>query len=206
MKSPVSSPAAMASQRPVLPLILAVSGASGAPYARNLLKHLVRLRIPVELVVSEAGARLIQDELGATATPEGLCGGKAPGVTKRSIKDIGAAIAWGGLETRGMVILPCSMGRIGSIAAGLSQDLMDRAAAVTMKEGRKLVLVPREAPIGVIHLEAMATLARAGAVILPASPGFYTRPKTLEDLLTFMTVKLCRVLGIAPPDAPGYTG
>ena len=93
---------------------------------------------------------------------------------------------------------------IGSIAAGLSQDLVDRAASVTLKEGRKLVLVLREAPIGVIHLDAMAKLARAGACILPASPGFYTKPKTIEDLLTFMTVKLCRVLGIEPPDAPGY--
>ncbi len=186
------------------PLILAVTGASGAPYARHFLRHLVRLGIPVELVVSEAGARLIRDELDAPATPEGLCGGKAPGVHRRSIKDIGASIAWGGRETRGMVLLPCSMGRVGSIAAGLSLDLVDRAASVTMKEGRRLVLVPREAPIGAIHLDAMAALARCGVTILPASPGFYTRPKSIEDLLAFLTVRICRSLGLPPPDAPGY--
>lgn len=194
----------MPRRRPADPVILAVTGASGAPYARRFLSHLVSLRIPVELVVSEAGARLIHDELGAPATPEGLCGGKAPGVSARSVKDIGAAIAWGGLKTRGMAILPCSMGRIGSLAAGLSQDLIDRAAAVTLKEGRRLVLVPREAPIGIIHLEGMAALARAGAVILPASPGFYTKPKTLEDLVDFMVAKLCRTLDLEPPDVPAY--
>ena len=187
-----------------VPLILAVTGASGAPYARHFLRHLVSLKIPVELVVSEAGARLIRDELDAPATPEGLCGGRAPGVVRRSIRDIGASIAWGGLETRGMVLLPCSMGRVGSIAAGLSLDLVDRAASVTMKEGRRLVLVPREAPVGAIHLEAMATLARCGVSILPASPGFYTRPKTIDDLLAFLTVRICRSLGIPAPDAPGY--
>ncbi len=186
------------------PLILAVSGASGAPYARRFLKHLVRLKIPVELVVSEAGARLIHDELGAPATPAGLCGGTAPGVTKRGIRDIGAGIAWGGAPTRGMAILPCSMGRVGSLAAGLSLDLMDRAAAVTLKEKRNLVLVPRETPVGAIHLEAMARLARAGAVILPASPGFYTRPKTLDDLLDFMVARVCKALDLEPPDVPGY--
>ena len=190
-----------------VPLILAVSGASGAPYARNLLKHLVRIKIPVELVITEAGALLIRDELdGAKPTPEGLCGGKAPGVTLRSLRDVAAPISWGGAETLGMVVLPCSMGRIGSISAGLSQDLVDRAASVTLKEGRRLVLVPREAPIGVIHLEAMAKLAHAGACILPASPGFYTKPKTIEDLLTFLTVKICKALKIEPPDAPGYEG
>ena len=186
------------------PLILAVTGASGAPYARRLLRHLVSRRIPVELVVSEAGARLIHDELGSPSTPEGLCGGRAPGVSARSVRDIGARIAWGAMETRGMVILPCSMGRVGSLAAGLSQDLIDRAAAVTMKEGRRLVLVPREAPIGAIHLEAMTKLARAGAVILPASPGFYTRPKTLDDLVDFLVAKVCRSLGIPPPKVPAY--
>ena len=192
----------MANTKP--PLILAVTGASGAPYARHFLAHLVRLRIPVELVITEAGARLIRDELDAPATPEGLCGRKAPGVSLRSVKDIGASIAWGGMETRGMVLLPCSMGRVGSLAAGLSQDLVDRAAAVTMKEGRRLVLVPREAPVGSIHLEAMAKLARCGVTILPASPGFYTRPKTIEDLLAFLTVRICKSLGIPAPDAPGY--
>ena len=186
------------------PLILAVSGASGAPYARRLLRHLVRLKVPVELVVSEAGARLIHDELDAPATPAGLCGGPAPGVTKRAIKDISARIAWGGAPTLGMAILPCSMGRVGSLAAGLSLDLMDRAATVTLKEGRKLVLVPREAPVGAIHLEAMARLAQAGAVILPASPGFYTRPKTLDDLLDFMVARICKALGLEPPDVPDY--
>ena len=186
------------------PLILAVTGASGAPYARHFLAHLVRRRVPVELLVSEAGARLIRDELGAPATPGGLCGGKAPGVVLRPVKDIGALIACGGAPTLGMAVLPCSMGRIGSLAAGLSQDLIDRAAAVTMKEGRRLVLVPREAPVGVIHLEAMARLAHAGAVILPASPGFYTRPRTLEDLYAFLTAKLCGCLGLPPPKVPAY--
>ena len=189
---------------PKPPVILGLSGASGAAYARHFLKHLVRLKVPVELVVSEAGAWLLRHELDAAPTPEGLCGGKAPGVTLRSIRDLGASISWGGSPTLGMVILPCSMGRVASIAAGLSQDLLDRAAAVTLKEGRKLVLVPREAPIGVIHLEAMARLAHAGAVILPASPGFYTHPKTIEDLLAFLTAKLCRTLGLEPPDVPAY--
>lgn len=194
----------MAARRKRPALTLAVTGASGAAYARHFLRHLVRIRQPVELVVSEAGAWLIRHELEAPATPEGLCGGKAPGVTPRSVKDLGAPIAWGGEPSIGMVLLPCSMGRVGSIAAGLSQDLIDRAAAVTLKEGRKLVLVPREAPFGLIHLEAMATIVRAGGILMPASPGFYTHPKTIEDLLAFMTAKLCRTLGLEAPDVPAY--
>lgn len=186
------------------PLILAVTGASGAPYARRLLRHLVRRRIRVELVFSEAGARLVREELDASPTAEGLCGGRASGVSMRPLRNVGARIAWGGAPTLGMAVVPCSMGRVGSFAAGLASDLIDRAAAVTLKEGRRLVLVTREAPVGLLHLEGMVRLARAGAVILPASPGFYTRPRTIDNLLDFMVVKICASLGLPAPEAPGY--
>ena len=177
-----------------LPLVLAITGASGAPYAVRLLQGLVAAGQPTWLIVSDHGYRLLDTESGI-ATIEALrerVGASSWDAHVRVFddKDRGALPASGSVRTKGMVICPCSMGTVAAIAAGTSRSLVERAADVVLKERRKLVVVPRETPYSDIHLENMLRLTRAGAIVLPASPGFYHRPQRIEQLVDFVVGRI----------------
>lgn len=186
--------------RASLPIVVAITGASGAPYAVRLLEALVAARRPVWLVVSSHGFRLLSTESGIADVAALRAHVGAPAwdaqVTVFDDGDRGAKPASGSARTAGMVVCPCSMGTVASIASGTSRSLVERAADVTLKERRPLVLVPRETPLSLIHLENMLTLTRAGAVIMPAAPGFYHRPTQIGELVDFMVARVLDHLGV----------
>ena len=176
------------------PIIVAITGASGAPYAVRLLEALVAARRSVSLIVSDHGLRLLQTETALRSVEDlrATVGAAAWDASVRVYddRDRGAAPASGSARSAGMVICPCSMGTISAIAAGSSRSLVERAADVTLKERRRLIVVPRETPYSAIHLENMLTLTRAGAIVLPASPGFYHRPNDIDDLVKFVVARV----------------
>jgi flavin prenyltransferase len=177
-----------------LPVVMAITGASGAPYAVRLLEQLVAVGQPVQLIVSAHGLRLLATETDI-GTIEGLRAsvgleGWEQYVTLFDDGDRGAAPASGSARNRGMVICPCSMGTISAISQGSSRSLVERAADVALKERRRLIVVPRETPYSEIHLENMLRITRAGAVVLPASPGFYHRPAAIEELVDFVVARV----------------
>jgi flavin prenyltransferase len=182
------------SERPGRPIIVAITGASGAPYAVRLLEALVAAGRPVSLIVSDHGLRLLQTETSLESVDDlrAQIGATAWDAAVRVYddRDRGAAPASGSARSAGMVICPCSMGTISAIAAGSSRSLVERAADVTLKERRRLIVVPRETPYSAIHLENMLTLTRAGGVVLPASPGFYHRPSGIDDLVNFVVARV----------------
>jgi flavin prenyltransferase len=190
------------------PIVVAVTGASGAPYAVRLLEALVERQRSVSLIVSDHGVRLLDTEMGISSVDalRSHVGASAwdAAVTVYDDRDRGAAPASGSALTAGMVVCPCSMGTISAIAVGASRSLVERAADVTLKERRALVLVPRETPYSAIHLENMLTLTRAGAVVLPASPGFYHRPRTVDDLVNFVVARILDHLGVEHAVAPRW--
>ncbi len=188
-----------------LPVTLAITGASGAPYGVRLLAALCATDIDVRLIVSETGWRLLREELdidGPTMLRQHT--GDWARVTLYQDRDRGATPASGSAPSRGMAICPCSMGTLASIAQGTTRSLVERAADVVLKERRRLVLVPRETPYSAIHLENMLRLTHAGAVILPASPGFYHRPKHIDDLVDFVVGRVLAQLGIASSLGPRW--
>lgn len=181
------------------PLILGVTGASGLIYAVRAVKFLLEADYAIELVASKSAYMVWQAEQDIRMPPEpeqqehfwrqqaGVAeGGKL--LCHRS-GDVGAAIASGSFRTLGMVIIPCSMSTVAKLAAGLSSDLLERAADVQLKEARKLVIVPRETPFSLIHLRNLTTLAEAGARIVPAIPAWYHNPQTIEDLVDFVVAR-----------------
>jgi flavin prenyltransferase len=183
-----------------LPLVMAVTGASGAPYAVRLLEQLLIANTPVQLILSSHGLRLLRTETDITSESElrDAVGAKRWDdlVTSFDDGDRGAAPASGSARNRGMVICPCSMGTVSAISQGTSRSLVERAADVALKERRKLVLVPRETPYSAIHLENMLRVTRAGAVILPASPGFYHRPTSIAEMVDFVVARVLDHLDI----------
>jgi len=187
----------VAAERPV---VMAVTGASGAPYAVRLLETLVAREQRVSLIVSDHGLRLLDTELGIASVAQlrDRVGVEAWDAMVRVYddRDRGAAPASGSALTAGMVICPCSMGTLSAIAVGASRSLVERAADVALKERRGLIVVPRETPYSAIHLDNMLTLTRAGAVVLPASPGFYHRPRTIDDLVNFVVGRVLDHLGV----------
>lgn len=188
-----------------VPVTMAITGASGAPYAVRLLGALNDARVPVHLIVSDTGWRLLDEELGVrgeAALRERT--GDWANVTVYRDNDRGATPASGSAPSRGMVICPCSMGTLASIAQGTTRSLIERAADVVLKERRRLVLVPRETPYSQIHLENMLRLTRAGAVVLPASPGFYHRPQSIADLIDFVVGRALAQLGIESELGPRW--
>jgi flavin prenyltransferase len=182
------------------PIVFAITGASGVPYAVKLLQRLVEAQRPVQLIISEHGWRLLETERAIADMPalQAETGGDAWNglVTTFDDHDRGAAPASGSALTAGMVVCPCSMGTLAAISAGTSRSLIERAADVTLKERRTLVLVPRETPLSAIHLENMLRLARAGAVVMPAAPGFYHRPSSIDDLVDFVVGRVLDHLGV----------
>lgn len=181
-------------------VVVGISGASGIPYAKDLLETLRRSAdVEVHLVATDGARRVATDELGV---PFDEIAALAHVV--HTNRDIGAAIASGSFRTAGMVVVPCSATTLSKIAWGICDNLLTRAAYVHLKERRPLVLVPREAPLPLPTLEAMVKAAQAGATILPASPGFYTRPRTIDDLLGFVTQRILDLLGIESTRAPRW--
>jgi flavin prenyltransferase len=183
-----------------LPLVVAITGASGAPYAVRVLQHLVTSGKRVWLIVSGHGLRLLETEMGiaSVAALRERLGADAwdQWVTTYDDADRGAAPASGSTRTAGMLICPCSMGTVAAVAHGTSRSLVERAADVTLKERRRLIVVPRETPYSEIHLENMLRLTRAGAIVLPASPGFYHRPQSVEDLVNFVAARVLDLLDV----------
>ena len=172
-------------------IVVGITGASGSVYAVRLIDVLRKQGIEVHAVVTDSGQRVLDYECGVTMEE----------LSRRvdvlyPNTDVGAAIASGSFRMDAMVVLPCSMKTAGAIAHGVTDDLLTRAADVTLKEGRRLLLVPRETPMHEIHLENLLRLARAGAVVMPAAPGFYHRPETLDDLVNMMVGKILDRLGI----------
>ena len=172
--------------------MLALTGASGAPYGVRLLEVLARNQVPVWLIASEHGVRLLKEECGIDSL-EGLrkaTGGDWSSVVTYPDEDRGALPASGSQRTSGMVICPCSMGTVAAIAGGTSRSLVERAADVTLKERRKLILVPRETQLSLVHLRNLVAVTEAGAVVIPAAPGFYHRPTQISELVDFIVQRV----------------
>jgi flavin prenyltransferase len=185
----------------VKPWVVGITGASGAIYGVKLCQALLQDGRDVHLVVTEAGWRVLKDELGWSAADrssmlEEHFGGRGGKLIYHSVKDIGASIASGSFRTAGMVVVPCSMGTLSAMARGASDNLLERAADVILKEGRPLLLVPRETPLHAVHLENMLALARLGAKIIPAMPAFYHLPASLEEAVDFMVGKVLDMMDI----------
>jgi 4-hydroxy-3-polyprenylbenzoate decarboxylase len=181
-----------------LPLVLGVTGASGAPYGVRLVAALVRAGVPLQLIISRHGWRLLEMEAGVgdLAALREQIGGDWSKVEIFENDDRGATPASGSARTRGMVVCPCSMGTLAAIAQGHSRSLIERAADVTLKERRRLVLVPRETPLSLVHLRNMLAVTRAGAVVMPAAPGFYHRPPSVDALVDFIVARILDHLGV----------
>ena len=195
---------------------VAITGASGSIYAYRTLVHMAASGVVerINLIVSESAETVARVELGVD-----LHGSDAVRINEwlglpresrlvrvQRLDNLAATPASGSHRQEGMVVVPCSMGTLGAIAGGLSTNLIHRAADVTLKEGRRLVLVPRESPVNVIHLENMLRLARAGAHIIPASPGFYHRPQTIEALVDHLVFRILDHLGIPHSEQTRWKG
>jgi flavin prenyltransferase len=182
------------------PIVVGITGASGAPYAVRLLQQLTAAHRSVSLIISNYGMRLLETEAGISSM-DALRSAVGKDAWDSCVKtfandDRGAAPASGSALTSGMIVCPCSMGTLSAIAVGASRSLIERAADVTLKERRKLVLVPRETPLSAIHLGNMLRLTRAGAVVMPAAPGFYHQPKQVSDLVDFVVARMLDQLGV----------
>jgi 4-hydroxy-3-polyprenylbenzoate decarboxylase len=195
-------------------ITVGITGASGSIYAQHLLAQLNATPdvSRIDLVISQAGVRVIGEELGINVAgtdprvARQLVGDDSDKIIIHSPSDIGATIASGSYLSEAMVVVPCSMGSLAAIATGMARDLIHRAADVMLKEGRPLVLVPRETPINAIHLENMLKLARLGVRIIPAMPSFYHHPKTIDDLVEHFIYRLLDHLGIAHEQKTRWEG
>ncbi len=172
-------------------IVVGISGASGVQYGIRLLKVLADMKIRTHLVISKSAKQIIQIETDYSPLEVEELASEVYGE-----KDFTASIASGSHMFDGMIIAPCSMKTLGSIASGISDNLMTRSADVCLKEGRKLILMTRETPLSRIHLENMLRAQQAGAVILPACPGFYSKPQTIEDLINIMAGRALDQMGI----------
>lgn len=175
--------------------VVGITGASGSIYGVRLIEALLSLGLDVHIVITDAGWRVLKEELGWEVTKrldvlERKFGSYEGMFQYHPIQDIGASIASGSFRAAGMFIMPCSMGTLSAIAHGASDNLMGRAADVMLKEGRPLIIVPRETPLHAIHLENMLKLARLGVRIVPAMPAFYHGPQTIEDMVNFLVGKV----------------
>jgi 4-hydroxy-3-polyprenylbenzoate decarboxylase len=184
---------------------VALTGASGMPYGLRLVESLIRAKARVYLLYTQAAHVVAKQELGMVLPPRASdaerlfserYSAKRGQLRVFGREDWFAPVASGSNPPDAMVVCPCTVGTLAAIAAGLSDNLIERAADVALKEGRKLILVPRETPFSSLHLENMLRLSRAGAVILPANPGFYHGPKRVEDLVDFIVARILDQLGI----------
>ncbi len=191
-----------------LPVVHAITGASGAPYGLRLLQVLAGADWPVWLIVSAHGWRLLREEcgIGSAAALRRAVGPGWKSVELFTDQDRGARPASGSAKAAGMVICPCSMATLAGVATGNSRSLIERAADVTLKERRRLILVPREAPLSLIHLRNMVAATEAGATVIPAAPGFYHRPKRIEELVDFIVQRVLDHLGVEVELVGRWTG
>ena len=181
-------------------IVVGISGASGAVYAKRLLQLLVRAEVETHLVVSPLGQRLLHDELGMEGVDLAALSGqgqKPANLTLHNYRDVGASIASGSFQHDGMAIVPCSSNTLSAVATGAAQNLMHRAAHVTLKERRRLVLLHREMPLSLVDIRNMAAATEAGAIICPASPGFYMLPESIEQLVDFVVGRVLDLLHVA---------
>jgi 4-hydroxy-3-polyprenylbenzoate decarboxylase len=185
-------------------LVVAMTGASGSAYGVRLLDVLLRAGRTVHLTLSPAAVQVAAAELGRTVDldrfdPRALLPGTADlsRLCYHHYQDFRAGIASGSFLTAGMAVCPCSMGTVAAVAHGISGNLIQRAADVHLKEHRKLVLVPRETPLGVVQLRNLTAAAEAGAVVLPAMPAFYTKPQSVGDMVDFVVARVCDQFGVA---------
>ncbi|MEZ5941774.1 MAG: flavin prenyltransferase UbiX [Planctomycetaceae bacterium] len=191
--------------------VLAMTGASGAPYALRLLQVLNASGHNIHLLTSYAATRVLVEEVGLdfsadqidvpqllnyNARPVPYAAANPGWVKHHTLRDFSAPVASGSARSDGMIICPCSMGTLAAVAQGMSTNLIHRAADVHLKERRKLIVVPRETPLGRVHLENMLRLTDAGGIVLPAMPGFYHRPQSLDDLIDFLVNRICDHLGL----------
>jgi len=184
-------------QNTVRDVVVGISGASGAAYAQRVIGLLTGAGIRVHLTVTTLGRRLLADELGLKKhDPDALSGGRGALVTLYPENDLGARIASGSFLHQGMAVVPASSNTLGAIASGITQNLLHRAALVTLKERRPLILAHRECPLSLVDIRNMERLATAGAIIAPLNPGFYMLPKSLDDLVDFMAGKILDLLGV----------
>ena len=178
-------------------IVTAITGASGALYAQRFIQGLVAAGVNVHLVVSPLGRRLLHDELGMEAVDlPALAGGEAHTVTLYNYNDVGAKLASGSFLHDGMVIVPCSSNTLCAIAHGLGDNLISRAAAVTLKERRKLVIAHREMPLSPMDVNAYKILTDANAIICPTNPGFYLNPTSVDEVVDFVAGKLLDLCGV----------
>ena len=183
------------------PILVAVTGASGSPYALAFLRLLQKIEVPAEVILSKTAKEVFSLETGES--PEIL---KQLAARCYEEDEIAAPPASGSARYQAMVIIPCTMGTLAAVAQGLAKNLITRAADVTLKERRPLVLVVRETPFNLIHLRNLLQAAQAGATIYPAMPAFYHRPQTIEDLISFFVLRLAEFLGLSVPELKRWEG
>ncbi|ROQ91061.1 UbiX family flavin prenyltransferase [Desulfosoma caldarium] len=184
-----------------LPVIVAVTGASGAPYARRLLQCLADQGVLAHVVASSAGRLVYRLETGKDIEED------LPDGTPLYDEDqFSAPIASGSFRTRGMVVVPCTMGTLAAIAHGLANNLIHRAADVCLKERRPLIVVPRETPLSLVHLKNMVAITEAGGLVLPPAPGFYHHPRCVDDLVEFIVGRILEHLGLTQEFMPAWQG
>lgn len=181
--------------------VVGITGASGLRYGIRLLDVLPTLVREVHVVFSESALRVLHDEEGISLSSsnlnyQSLFARPGENVHFYNPRDIGARIASGSMRAKGMVVVPCSMSTLGAIAHGVPSNLVHRAADVTLKEGRQLIIVPRESPLSAIHLENMLTLSRHGVKIVPAMPGFYNKPQSVSELVDQFVMRILDSMGI----------
>lgn len=202
-------------QKPGRRVAVGVTGASGAVYAVRTIAALLEQGCRVELIVSDYGRRLLAEEVAPDIRVDGLLSYLADRYGERvhagtlvphSNKDLGSALASGSHRCEAMVVVPCSMKTLAGIAHGLSQNLIERAADVMLKEKRRLVVVPRETPMSLPDLRNMVACAEAGAMVLPAMPAFYQKPQTIDDLAAFVAGKILDALGFEQHLFPAWKG
>ena len=178
------------------PVIVGITGASGSVMARAMVDELLRRDLPTAVVCSNAAKMVWQEELGQPFNETLLDWQEHPAFVHYAINDLRAPIASGSYPAAGMALVPASMNSVASLANGISNNLLLRAADVCLKERRPLTLVPRESPLHSIHLENMLTLSRMGAVILPPDPAFYLHPGSVDDIVRYVVGKVLVSLGI----------
>ena len=187
--------------------VVGISGGSGAPYTRRVIEGLVQAGHDAKIVVTDAGRRVFEIELGIALTGDPAddtriltdtldLGSGSGSIELFGQRNVAATIASGSYECEGMVVVPCSMGTLARIATGISSNLLERAADAALKERRHLILVPRETPLSLIHLRNMTAVTEAGAVVMPAMPGFYHLPESVDDLVDMIAGRVLDGLGV----------
>ena len=187
-------------------LIVALTGATGSVYGLTLARRVLEQQVPLYLLISETGREVLRQETGRDWQEWRRELNSLGQMETPDVQNLGAAVSSGSFPVRGMVAAPCSMGALGRIAAGISGNLIERAADVCLKERRRLILLTRETPLSAIHLQNMLTVTQAGGIIMPPVPAFYTNPRTVEDLVDQTVNRVMDLLSLPVPGASRWQG